>query len=60
MVPGNHMEMCRFASRDDEGYKKFLVALRGYVEVIKGKKSAVERERELAALKVERERREGR
>lgn len=52
MINKNHMEMCRFASQDDEGYEKFLVALRGYVEAIKGK-------RQLAELEDERKGRKG-
>ena len=36
MINKNHMEMCRFTSRDDDGYEKFLVALRDYKEAIKG------------------------
>ena len=67
MINKNHMEMCRFASKDDDGYEKFLVALRGYIKTIEGKKAerqlaevAVERERELAESEVETEQREGR
>ncbi|KAM0796938.1 hypothetical protein BDR22DRAFT_936967 [Usnea florida] len=65
MISKNHMEMCRFSSKDDEGYEKFLVALRDYIKDIEGKKAerqlaevAVGRERQLAELEVERERRE--
>lgn len=29
MINQNHMEMCRFNGRGDDGYQKFLGALRG-------------------------------
>ena len=67
MINKNHMEMCRFASRDDDSYEKFLVALIDYVEAIKKKASErqlaeleVERKRQLAQSEDETKRREGR
>ena len=56
MINKNHTEMCRFANRDDDGYEKFLVALRDHLESIKG----IKPERLRAELEGERERREGR
>ena len=56
MINKNHMEMCRFASQGDDGYEKFLVALKVYIEAIK----ATEPERQNTELEDERERREGR
>lgn len=32
MINNNHMEMCRFKGKDDDGYEKFLDALRGYLK----------------------------
>ena len=56
MISKNHMEMCRFASRDDDGYEKFLVALKAYIEAIK----TIKPERQHTEVEDERERREGR
>lgn len=30
----NHMNMCRFEGADDEGYIKFLGALRGFLKAV--------------------------
>ena len=56
MISKNHMEMCRFASRDDDGYEKFIVALKAYIEAIK----TIKPERQHTEFEDERERREGR
>lgn len=45
MINKNHMEMCRFGSRDDDGYEKFLDALRGYLKDIKVEKGRMEDEK---------------
>lgn len=44
MINKNHMEMCRFWSRDDDGYEKFLDALRGYLKEIATEKERIEEE----------------
>ena len=47
MINKNHIEMCRFGRRDEDGYEKFLDALRGYLKNIKaGKKRTQEGNRE--------------
>ena len=33
-INANHMNMCKFKGRDDDGYKKFLFALNLYVNKI--------------------------
>ena len=55
MINKNHMEMCRFASKDDNGYEKFLIALKVYIEASKANKP----ERQHIELEDERERRQG-
>ena len=44
MINKNHMEMCRFGSRDDDGYEKFLDALRGYLKDMTAEKERMEEE----------------
>ena len=44
MINKNHMEMCRFRSRDDGGYEKFLDALRGYLKGIATEKERMDEE----------------
>ena len=46
-INSNHMEMCRFPSRDDDGYKKSLMALRDIISSInqKGEQSLSEAQR---------------
>lgn len=34
IINKNHTDMCRFDGRDDDGYQKFLGALKGYLSSI--------------------------
>ena len=42
MINKNHMEMCRFVNQDDDGYEKFVVALKGYVRAIESAQQLAE------------------
>jgi acetylglutamate synthase len=43
-INSNHMDMCRFKSRADDGYKKMLFALNLYVGQIKEKMTPAAKE----------------
>lgn len=59
MINKNHMEMCRFGSRDDDGYEKFLGALRGYLKGIEADKQRMKGEHECMKEEHRQERHQG-
>ena len=58
-INANHMNMCRFRSKDDDGYIKFVGALAGCLKTIQQKSREIEAKKLEAEKAKEKERRKG-